>query len=197
MEEFERLEGELKSLFDQYFIRVRCLDALKMQVALRVKMPTQVQLPITKSSETSMTFLPDGLIDSDEELNDDEDDDLKIRNETRKLREQTNGAEPRAATRLRVRTAGKILTLQNVSNIMYIFLLIYLRIVTRGDRRFVGNMMGGGSDLDSSLDSEDSDSDLDIADDLRSDDDETIAKLTGEVTNKTKPTNNDHSDEDF
>lgn len=57
--------------------------------------------------------------------------------------------------------------------------------------------MGGGSDLDSSMDSEDSDSDLDIPDDLRSDDDETIAKLTGEVTNKTKHNVIDHSDEDF
>lgn len=65
-------------------------------------------------------------------------------------------------------------------------------IVTRGDR-FVGNMMGG-SDMESSMGSEDSDSDLDLADDLQSDDDETIVKLTGEgSSNKTKY----HSDEDF
>lgn len=114
MEEFERLEGELKSLFDQYFIRVRCLDALRMQVAARIKMPTQVQMPIAKPSDTSMTFLPDGLIDSDEELNDEDDDDdeLKIRIEKRQARDTaavmgTGEKEPRAATRLRVRTAGK------------------------------------------------------------------------------------------
>lgn len=69
-------------------------------------------------------------------------------------------------------------------------------IVTRGDR-FVGNMMGG-SDMESSMGSEDSDSDLDLADDLQSDDDETIVKLTGEgSSNKTKSKIIDHSDEDF
>lgn len=53
--------------------------------------------------------------------------------------------------------------------------------------------MGGGSDLDSSLGSDDSD--IDIADDFRSDEDETIAKLTGDGPIKTKPI--DLSDEDF
>lgn len=68
--------------------------------------------------------------------------------------------------------------------------------VTRGDR-FVGNMMGG-SDMESSMGSEDSDSDLDLADDLQSDDDETIVKLTGEgSSNKVKSKPIDHSDEDF
>lgn len=78
------------------------------------------------------------------------------------------------------------------------FVIIIKRsyIVTRGDR-FVGNMMGG-SDMESSMGSEDSDSDLDLADDLQSDDDETIVKLTGEgSSNKAKSKPIDHSDEDF
>lgn len=63
-----------------------------------------------------MTFLPDGLIDSDEELIDGDNDDLKIRGEKREQREDIInvgevGAEPRAATRLRVRTAGNHLRL--------------------------------------------------------------------------------------
>lgn len=82
-----------------------------MQVASRVKLPTQVQMPIAKPTENSMTFLPDGLIDSDEELIDGDNDDLKIRGDKREQRDDVINvgdvvAEPRAATRLRVRTAG-------------------------------------------------------------------------------------------
>lgn len=52
--------------------------------------------------------------------------------------------------------------------------------------------------MESSMGSEDSDSDLDLADDLQSDDDETIVKLTGEgSSNKTKSKHIDLSDEDF
>lgn len=82
-----------------------------MQVASRVKLPTQVQMPNAKPTENSMTFLPDGLIDSDEEFIDGDNDDLKFRGEKREQRDDVinvgeAGAEPRAATRLRVRTAG-------------------------------------------------------------------------------------------
>lgn len=66
--------------------------------------------------------------------------------------------------------------------------------MTRGERRFVGNMMGG-SEMDSSLGSDVSDSEIDLPDDLASDDDETIAKLTGELPVKSRGI--DQSDEDF
>lgn len=106
LEEFERLEGELKGLFEQYFIRVRCLDALRVQIASRVKVP-QTPMPIAKPAENSMTFLPDGLIDSDEDGLDNDDVERRIIDEKRDLKDEMNGAvEPRANTRLRVRTAG-------------------------------------------------------------------------------------------
>lgn len=106
MEEFERLEGELKGLYEQYFIRIRCLDALRMQVASRVKLPIhQMTMPVImkQSAEMSLTFLPDGLIDSDDEL-DDDNENFKLKTDKRDLVEDVT--EPRAATRLRIRTAG-------------------------------------------------------------------------------------------
>lgn len=106
LEEFERLELELKGLYEQYFIRVRCLDALRVQIASRVKVP-QTPMPIAKPAENSMTFLPDGLIDSDEDGMDNEDVERRIIDEKRDLKDETGGvSEPRANTRLRVRTAG-------------------------------------------------------------------------------------------
>lgn len=109
LEEFERLEGELKGLYEQYFIRVRCLDALRVQIASRVKVP-QTPMPIAKPAENSMTFLPDGLIDSDDDGLDNEDAERRIIDEKRDLKDEMTGAsEPRANTRLRVRTAGNIL----------------------------------------------------------------------------------------
>lgn len=106
LEEFERLEGELKSLYEQYFVRIRCLDALRVQIASRVKVP-QTPMPIAKPAENSMTFLPDGLIDSDEDGLDNEEIERRIIDEKRDIKDDPNGAgEPRAHTRLRVRTAG-------------------------------------------------------------------------------------------
>lgn len=108
LEEFERLEGELKGLYEQYFIRVRCLDALRVQIASRVKVP-QTPMPIAKPSENSMTFLPDGLIDSDDDGMDNDDIERRIIDEKRDLKDEMVGAsEPRANTRLRVRTAGNV-----------------------------------------------------------------------------------------
>lgn len=106
LEEFERLEGELKALFEQYFVRIRCLDALRLQIASRVKVP-QTPLPIAKPNENSMTFLPDGLIDSDEDGLDNEEAERRMIDEKRDHKDELIGAgEPRAHTRLRVRTAG-------------------------------------------------------------------------------------------
>lgn len=67
--------------------------------------------------------------------------------------------------------------------------------VTRDDRRFVGNMMGG-SDLDSSLGSDETDSEIDLGEDLGTDEDESMSKLTGDIQSKPK-TIEHHSDEDF
>lgn len=118
---------ELKTLFDQYFLRVRVLDSLRAQVAARIKLPTQVEMPaIAKQTESmSMTFLPDELMDSEDEVfNDDEDEDVvangkDIMKKGRNRRgddlklitdEAKDGAaeaiNSRATTRLRVQTAG-------------------------------------------------------------------------------------------
>lgn len=205
LEEFERLEVELKSLFEQYIVRVRCLDALRAQVASRVKLPNQLQFPLAQASDTSMPFLPDGLIDSDEEVIVDDDDELRIPTMNpserrraaaaggRSMDEATAMAEAglmirdsrRAATanRLRVRTAANRGGGEG------------------GDRRFVGNMMGG-SDLDSSLGSDDDDDDSDEDSDpdlggelFQSDDDDGLLRTgAGETTNRTRTV---LSDEDF
>ncbi|KAG4067283.1 hypothetical protein HA402_000274 [Bradysia odoriphaga] len=176
LEEFERLEGELKTLYEQYFVRIRCLDALRVQIASRVKVP-QTPMPIAKPAENSMTFLPDGLLDSDEDGLDNEEAERRIIDEKRDLKDELTGAgEPRAHTRLRVRTA-----------------------VGRTDRRFVGSMLAG-SDLDSSLGSDDeSDSEINLVDDLDDEDDDSAANnllMAGESTNKPMKSSI-LSDEDF
>ncbi|KAJ6638048.1 Clusterin-associated protein 1 like [Pseudolycoriella hygida] len=162
LEEFERLEVELKGLYEQYFIRVRCLDALRVQIASRVRV-LQTPMPIAKPAENSMTFLPDGLIDSDEDGLENEDVERRIIDEKREIKDDLAGTnEPRANTRLRVRTA-----------------------VGRSERRFVGSMLAG-SDLDSSLGSGDeSDSEINLVDELEDEDDGSVGNnVTGESTNK-------------
>lgn len=148
LEEFERLEIELKSLFDQYIVRVRCLDALRAQLAARVKSPNLHQFVVPQTSDTSISFLPEELIESDEETGiDNDDEELRIPGDRR--RDQSNAmAEAglmiresrRVATgnRLRVRTAA------NRGG----------GAAGNSERRFVGNMMGG-SDIDSSIDTDD------------------------------------------
>lgn len=139
-----------------------------------MRMSTQTVIAITKSSDASMTLLPDGLLDSDEEALADNaaEDELKIKAALAAAEHREDANEQRVATRLRVRTAA-----------------------TRDDRRFVGNMMGG-SDLDSSLGSDETDSEIDLGEDLGSDDDESLSKLTGGGDTKPKAIEH-HSDEDF
>lgn len=164
MEEFERLEIDLKSLFDQYIVRVRCLDALRSQLAARVKSPNQHQFTIAASQtggDTSISFLPDGLmIDSDDEEalhdNDDDDEELRIPGERRRGGQQRSNDERTAMAEAGqlIRESRRVATGNR------------LRVRTAANRggggggaasngRFVGNMMGGSSDMDSSLDTDD------------------------------------------
>lgn len=164
MEEFERLEIDLKSLFDQYIVRVRCLDALRSQLAARVKSPNQHQFTIAASQtggDTSISFLPDGLmIDSDDEEalhdNDDDDEELRIPGERRRGGQQRSNDERTAMVEAGhlIRESRRVATGNR------------LRVRTAANRggggggaasngRFVGNMMGGSSDMDSSLDTDD------------------------------------------
>lgn len=78
------------------------------------------------------------------------------------------------------------------------FNITVLISVGRTDRRFVGSMLAG-SDLDSSLGSDDeSDSEINLVDDLDDEDDDSVANnlMVGEPTNKTVKSSL-LSDEDF
>lgn len=89
----------MKTLFDQYFLRVRCLDALRAQVAARIKMPTQVEMPsiakATAEPPTSMTFLPDELMDSDSDIFNEDGDDIEIEKNNAKESESKSAQSAR------------------------------------------------------------------------------------------------------
>lgn len=73
-------------------------------------MSTQTVIAVTKSSDASMILLPDGL-DSDEEALADHDDETDLKLKTIEKREQKDDTTEQrgATTRLRVRTAGKLI----------------------------------------------------------------------------------------
>lgn len=201
MEEFERLEQELKGLYEQYIIRIRCIDALKVQLANRsTNFDGGRDSPIAKVVDGSMSILPEGLIDSDDE------DDDEAESETQNLKEHDgmhhveNGAtqkhasreellhRARSSTRLRARTG----------------------VAVRGnDSRLIGSMTGGNDEmnnLDSSLGSDDTESEIDLRGDglgnLHSDDDDddddvdaNMAKLTRDTMSRNVKA--EMSDEDF
>lgn len=187
MEEFERLEQELKSLYEHYIIRIRCVDALKSQLATRDSTVEDRASPIAKMTDGSMTILPEGLIDSD-----DEDEEEGLMNGDLNLKEEidqkpANREEllhrARSSTRLRGRTGVA---------------------VRGGDGRVIGNMTGNGEldNLDSSLGSDDTESELDLnggdLDHMGSlhSDDESLNKLTRD-NNINRGSKLDLSDEDF
>lgn len=74
MQEFEEYEKELKNLFQQYFLRLHIRDALRAQFEARTKRSTPISSPLLqKTNESSMPFIPEGLLaDDDEDLDDDE-----------------------------------------------------------------------------------------------------------------------------
>lgn len=188
LEEYERLEQELKGLFEQYIIRVRCVDALKAQLASRDTTFDAPSSPIAKVTDGSMTILPEGLIDSEEEEEEIENENLQLKEEPEV--KPTNREEllnrARSSTRLRARTG----------------------VAVRGgnDSRLIGNMNGEANNLDSSLGSDDSESELDLngdlgnIGDLNSDEDENeiLVKMRAEANRDTNRNSKaDLSDEDF
>jgi clusterin-associated protein 1 len=75
LEEFEQLESELRTLHGQYFVRARCIEAIKAQINVRHNnAQSQSDSMTIKTRENSMTILPDGLLDSDDEDEEEEDD---------------------------------------------------------------------------------------------------------------------------
>lgn len=185
LEEYERLEQDLKVLFDQYIIRVRCVDALKAQLASRDNTFDTPSSPIAKVADGSLTILPEGLIDSDEEEAELENEDLNLKEEADV--KPTNREEllnrARSSTRLRTRTS----------------------VAVRGgtDLNVIGNMTGEINNLDSSLGSDDSESELDLNGDLgtiadlQSDEDDILVKMRTESRDANRNSKADISDEDL
>ncbi|XP_016999304.1 clusterin-associated protein 1 [Drosophila takahashii] len=76
MAEFEDCEKELQQLFQRFFLRLHVRDALKSQLELRTKRATPIASPVLqKPAESSIPFIPEGLIEDDDDDLDDEDED--------------------------------------------------------------------------------------------------------------------------
>lgn len=201
LQEFEELEDDLRELFQQYFQRIQCRDSLKAQLEFRTKTTTPIGTPMIKQNENSMPFIPEGLIDFDE---DDEDLDLSSERQLRSVRgekvdnvevEKIGGQNEHKET-ARVRpTTGRMKPRTGL---------------TLGRQKVVGSMLGGEIEddgLDSTLGSSESDLDIggDGAYDLNSDDEDidlSLSKLTGmrPMSLRPKTANKSeihHSDDDF
>ncbi|KAH8357980.1 hypothetical protein KR084_004126, partial [Drosophila pseudotakahashii] len=75
MAEFEDCEKELQQLFQRFFLRLHVRDALKSQLELRTKRATPIASPVLqKPAESSIPFIPEGLIEDDDDDLDDEDE---------------------------------------------------------------------------------------------------------------------------
>uniref|UniRef100_A0A034VKR7 Clusterin-associated protein 1-like protein n=1 Tax=Bactrocera dorsalis TaxID=27457 RepID=A0A034VKR7_BACDO len=73
MQEFEECEKELQALFQKYFLRLHVRDALRAQYEARTKRSTPVASPLLqKPQESSMPFIPEGLIEDDDDNNGEE-----------------------------------------------------------------------------------------------------------------------------
>ncbi|KAH8269835.1 hypothetical protein KR026_006168, partial [Drosophila bipectinata] len=76
MAEFEDCEKELQQLFQRYFLRLHVRDALRFQLEARTKRATPIASPVLqKAAESSMPFIPEGLIEDDDDDDDLDDDD--------------------------------------------------------------------------------------------------------------------------
>ncbi|XP_053681772.1 clusterin-associated protein 1 [Sabethes cyaneus] len=195
LEEFEKLEIELKNLYEQYIIRIRCVDALKSQLISKNRTPTPTS-PIAKMVDNSLTILPEGLMDSDDENDDDLDDfdereDVKLKSDKRVLRSELLNRD-RGSTRFRSRHGeGGAPPMSGRDRV-----------------RVIGSMNDDLGPLDSSLGSSaESESDLEmngsngLIDELRTDDDdeddESLTKLARENSTLNRSAKQDQSDEDF
>lgn len=75
LEEFEKIEIQMKDLYSQYTMRIRCYDAMKTFLSNNNSSPTSFS-PIQKGHESSIPILPE------EGLTDDEDDGDNNSNDT-------------------------------------------------------------------------------------------------------------------
>ncbi|XP_055371440.1 clusterin-associated protein 1 [Condylostylus longicornis] len=202
LEEFEQLEEELRGLFQQYFIRIQCRDALRAQLAARTKLTTPLSSPISnKPAESSMNFITEGLIDDDDENEDDIDNDDEILGPGIPSEEYSRNRDNSVTT-----DSPRIVESREVPRVRPTTGRFKPRTGTEAGRRnVVGSMLGGEDDdpLDSTLGSGESDSEIDLGAhgyDLASDDDISLSKLTGEnliINKKQNKLSENASDEDF
>lgn len=114
-EEFEKAEEELQKLFGEYFIHVRCLDALRAQMNANMKITQAISEPISKSSAPPSMMLPDGILDFSDDLSNDgddllDDDELKLKRLTESNISLIDGKSDRkieTEAKLRIKTGGK------------------------------------------------------------------------------------------
>lgn len=67
LEEFERIEVQMKDLYSQYTMRIRCYDAIKNLLSNNNSSPTSFS-PIQKAHDSSIPILPEeGLTDDEDE----------------------------------------------------------------------------------------------------------------------------------
>uniref|UniRef100_T1GH81 Clusterin-associated protein 1 n=1 Tax=Megaselia scalaris TaxID=36166 RepID=T1GH81_MEGSC len=197
LQEFEELEDELRELFQQYFQRIQCRDSLKAQLEFRTKTTTPIGTPMIKQSETSMPFIPEGLIDFDEE---DEDMDLSSERQLRSV-----GGDK--LDHVEIENIGKQNDHKETARVRPTTGRMKPRTgLTLGRQKYVGGEIEDDG-LDSTLGS--SESDLDIGGDgvydLNTDDDDidlSLSKLTGMRPMSLRPKTGNksdihHSDDDF
>lgn len=68
LEEFEKLEEQMKDLYGQYTMRIRCYDALKGMLSNNSNNSPTSYSPIQKAHDTSIPILPEeGLTDDEDE----------------------------------------------------------------------------------------------------------------------------------
>ncbi|XP_058064792.1 clusterin-associated protein 1 [Anopheles bellator] len=188
LEEFEKLEAELKGLYEQYIVRVKCMDTLRAQIINKNRTPTPTS-PIARITDSSMTILPEGLIESEDghEQDDefDEHDDVKLKTDRRVLRSELLNRD-RTSTRFRTRVSEDL---------------------PSGKERvkMIGSIEDELGPLDSSMSSGESESDLEMGENglldgsLRTDDDEdeSLTKMPRESSTINRSSKQDLSDEDF
>lgn len=120
-EEFEKAEEELQRLYGEYLTHVRCLDALRAQMNMNIKITQPTSEEQRKSSApASMILLPDGILDFSDDLSNDGDDlldedELKLKRPNDNTADSgdiktdkpvTDGETTRA--KLRIKTGGDI-----------------------------------------------------------------------------------------
>lgn len=67
LEEFEKIEVQMKDLYSQYTLRIRCYDAMKSMLSNNNSSPTSFS-PLQKAHDSSIPILPEeGLTDDEDE----------------------------------------------------------------------------------------------------------------------------------